>query len=111
VWEQDAFWFSSSVGSRKARNVAADPRCVITTEDAMNPDTVEGRATITRDAADIARLLELMNAKYATGYPPEFLDPDVNATIRVEPSWAFGVVAEHDFTGSPTRWTFGAESG
>jgi hypothetical protein len=34
-----------------------------------------------------------------------FLDPTVNATIRVQPSWAFGI-AHDDFTVSPTRWEF-----
>ena len=33
VWHARALWFSSSRGSRKARNLAADPRCVLTTED------------------------------------------------------------------------------
>jgi PPOX class probable F420-dependent enzyme len=105
VWERDLFWFTSSLRSRKARNVAADPRCVITTEDALNPVTVEGTAQVTRDGDEVGRVLALVNDKYATDYPLEFLDPDVNATIRVRPRWAFGL-AEEDFTGSPTRWSF-----
>lgn len=105
VWKRREFWFTSSLRSRKARNIAADPRCVIATEDALNPVTVEGRALVTREREEIARVLALLNDKYAADYSLEFLDPDVNATIRVRPRWAFGL-AHEDFTGSPTRWSF-----
>jgi len=105
VWDQETFWFSSGLRSRKARNVAGDPRCVITTEDALNPVTVEGSADVVRDADEVARVLGLINDKYLSDLPLEFMDPDVNATIRVRPRWAFGL-AEEDFTGSPTRWSF-----
>jgi hypothetical protein len=44
VWDDEVLWFSSSLGSRKARNVAGDPRCVIATEDANEPVVLEGRA-------------------------------------------------------------------
>lgn len=60
---------------------------------------------VTVASEEIARFLELLNAKYSTDYAVDFLDPAVNATIRVRPTWAFGL-AEADFTGSPTRWRF-----
>src|SRR3977135_2245662 len=44
VWHAGALWLSSSKASRKARNLAADPRCVLTTEDPTNPVVVEGEA-------------------------------------------------------------------
>ena len=105
VWDGEALWFSSSGRSRKARNLAADPRCVVTTEAAEEPVVLEGTAAIVREIGAIERFLELMNAKYASGMTLEFLDPDVNASIRVTPRWAFGI-AHDDFTGSPTRWAF-----
>ncbi len=105
VWDEAVLWFSTGLRSRKARNLARDSRCVVTTEDAANPVVVEGVARITRDPAEIERFLARMNAKYAVDYDLDFLDPDVNATIEVEPRWAFGV-AEGDFAASPTRWTF-----
>jgi hypothetical protein len=105
LWIDGAFWFSSSLGSRKVRNLAADPRCVVTTENAEEPVIVEGTAEVVTDPGALARMLALENAKYATDYSIELLDPAVNATIRVRPSWAFGLV-EEDFTGSPTRWDF-----
>ncbi len=108
VWDAGALWFSSSRGSRKTRNLAADPRCVVTTENAVEPVVVEGVAELVTDAETLARTLALMNAKYHTDYSAELLDPAVNATIRVRPRWAFAL-AEHDFTGSPTRWVFASQ--
>ena len=43
IWNEGALWFSSSKQSRKARNLAADPRCVLTTED---PDVVDSAEPI-----------------------------------------------------------------
>jgi nitroimidazol reductase NimA-like FMN-containing flavoprotein (pyridoxamine 5'-phosphate oxidase superfamily) len=105
VWDGSALWFSSSLRSRKARNIAGDPRCVATTENANEPVVLEGLAAIVAELDAIARVVELMNAKYDSGMTVEFLDPAVNATIRLQPHWAFGI-AHDDFTGSPTRWVF-----
>jgi PPOX class probable F420-dependent enzyme len=102
VWDGEAFWFSSSNRSRKARNLRTDPRCVVSTEDANEPVVIEGSADIVRELDAIARVAELMNGKYG-GITSEFLA--ANATIRVRPQWAFGI-AHDDFTGSPTRWVF-----
>ena len=88
--------------SRKVRNLAGDPRCVVATEDANEPVIVEGSAEGARERAAIARVAELMNAKYG-GITVEFLA--ANATMRVRPRWAFGI-AHDDFTGSPTRWAW-----
>jgi PPOX class probable F420-dependent enzyme len=102
AWDGDAFWFGSSDRSRKARNLGADPRCVVSTEDASEPVVIEGSAEIVRERAAIARAAELLNAKYG-GITVEFLA--ANATIRVRPRRAFGI-AHDDFIGSATRWVF-----
>ena len=108
VWDGDHLWFSSSLGSRKIRNLRADPRCTLTTEDAAAPVVVEGLAEIVTDTPSLERLLALENAKYATDYGIDMLDPERNATVRVWPRWAFGLDSA-DFTGSPTRWMFEEE--
>jgi general stress protein 26 len=90
VWHDGSFWFSSSRRSRKARNLAADPRCMVTTENAVEPVVVEGTAEVVTDPVALTRMLALENAKYATDYAIELLDPAVNATIRVRPRWASG---------------------
>jgi PPOX class probable F420-dependent enzyme len=105
VWDGEALWFSSGGRSRKVRNLAADPRCVVTTEDEEEPVVVEGTAEVVTDAERLQRFIAALNAKYATDYPVGFLDPAVNATIRVPPRWVFGL-SERDFNGSPTRWVF-----
>jgi PPOX class probable F420-dependent enzyme len=106
MWDDSSLWFTSAVGSRKITNLRADPRCVVTTEDAADPVVVEGIATIQSDPARIRRVLDLMNEKYATDLEPAFLDPEVNATVSVRPQRVIGM-RHGDFTGSPTRWTFG----
>lgn len=105
VWLDDAFWFSSSVGSRKMRNLAERPDCVVTTDDPRDPVVLEGHAEPTADPAEIAGFLAVLNAKYAVAYGVDFLDPAVNATVRVRPVQAIGLL-HTDFRGSPTRWRF-----
>src|SRR5947209_18432203 len=69
VWdEQDCFWFTSSVRSRKALNVANDPRCTVATEDEQHPVVLSGAAEIRTSSAELARVLDLINAKYQTDY-------------------------------------------
>ncbi len=105
VWDAGCLWFSSSLGSRKARNLDADPRLTVTTDNALEPVVVEGTAEriVVLDAR--TRFTGLFNAKYSTDYSVDFFDPAVNATYRVTPRWVFGLV-EADFAGSPTRWVF-----
>jgi hypothetical protein len=42
VWQEGAFWFSSSHRSRRARNLATDAGCVVATKHAAEPMVVEG---------------------------------------------------------------------
>jgi PPOX class probable F420-dependent enzyme len=105
VWDESALWFSSAGRSRKIRNLRADPRCVVTTENTWEPVVVEGAAEIVREPEALERFIGLTNTKYETDYGVDFLDPEVNATVRVPPTWAFALT-EDDFEGSPTRWTF-----
>ncbi|MGH9230477.1 MAG: pyridoxamine 5'-phosphate oxidase family protein, partial [Acidimicrobiales bacterium] len=58
-----------------------------------------------RDADAIRGFAERLSTKYETVYGADFFDPDVNATYRMSPTWAFGLL-ESDFEGSPTRWRF-----
>jgi hypothetical protein len=107
MWHEAAFWFSSSRLSRKSVNLLADPRCVVTTEDAANPVVLEGVAELVTDPHDRDVMLALENAKYSTDYGIDTLDPELNSCFRVRPRWVFGLQAG-DFTGSPTRWDFEA---
>jgi nitroimidazol reductase NimA-like FMN-containing flavoprotein (pyridoxamine 5'-phosphate oxidase superfamily) len=106
VWLDGRLWFSSGLRSRKARNLEADPRCTITTDDARRPVVIEGAAERLTDAGPIESFVAAVNAKYDAGLTTGFQDPTVNGTFAVRPVRAFGITAD-DFTGSPTRWTFG----
>ena len=106
VWDEGVLWFSSSLRSRKIRNIVAGSDVSMSTEDPRNPVVLEGSASIVTETPALQRFLDVMNAKYSVSYTMDFMDPAKNATVRVRPRWAFGV-ADGDFTTSPTRWEFG----
>jgi PPOX class probable F420-dependent enzyme len=110
VFVDGALWFSSSRGSRKARNLAANPACAITTDNAYEPVVIEGTAELVQDLSAIGGFVTAVNDKYRTGYSIDFFNPAENACFRVRPGWAFGLI-EADFTGSPTRWVFAPDKG
>jgi len=105
VWLDGRLWFSSSLASRKARNLAADPRCTITTCDARDPVVLEGVAQRSTEPVAIGAFLDAVNAKYDVALERDFLDPGINGSYAVRPVRAFAV-NHGDFTGSPTRWRF-----
>ena len=105
VWLQERLWFSSSLQSRKARNLDADPRCTLTTDDTQNPVVVEGVAERVTDRGAIEPFRLAVNAKYDADLTADFLDPAVNGSYAVRPVRAFAL-SHDDFTGSPTRWRF-----
>jgi Pyridoxamine 5'-phosphate oxidase len=103
LWHAGAFHFSTAGGSRKARNLAADPRCVVTPENAAQSVVVEGTAGRVMEADRLKQLYTLYERKYASGFP----DPDGNPVFRVEPRVVFGIIEQaEDFAGRATRWTF-----
>ncbi len=104
VWAQGAAWISSSRESRKARNIAGDPRAVLTTDNPRQPVVVEG--VVERVVGDnaIEGFTTWVNTKYRTDLAVDFFAE--NACFRLEPLWAFGL-DDADFTGTPTRWAFG----
>jgi PPOX class probable F420-dependent enzyme len=106
VWLDDRLWFSSSLGSRKARNLAAEPRCTLTTDDALNPVVVDGVAERVTGTGPIAAFVDAVNGKYDADMTVEFQDPAVNGTFAVRPITVIALT-HGDFQGSPTRWRFG----
>jgi general stress protein 26 len=103
VWHESSIWFSSSGRSRKTTNLRAEPRCTVATDDPLEPIVLDGIAEAVTDLGVLAVILELENAKYATNYGIELLDPELNTCFRVRPVGAFGL-DQADFTGSPTHW-------
>jgi nitroimidazol reductase NimA-like FMN-containing flavoprotein (pyridoxamine 5'-phosphate oxidase superfamily) len=105
VWHTGGLWFSSSNGSRKARNLAGQPRCSLATGDPLEPVVVHGQARRVTDPAALAAMLAAENAKYGTSYGPDMVDPASNSVLCLRPEWVFALDSR-DFTGSPTRFTF-----
>jgi len=99
VWVDGRFYFSTGATSRKARNLAANPSCVICTEDSAESVIVEGTAA----AADAARI-EAVAPFYAKKYKPWKLDPKMGPVFEVRPRVAFGL-REKTFK-AMTRWMF-----
>jgi general stress protein 26 len=102
IWVEGRFYFSTGRRSRKARNLAAHPSCIVCSEKAAAAAIVEGTASEVTDAAAIARL----GPAYHRKYKPWKLDPEMGPIFEVRPRVAFGMW-EKSFT-SATRWTFDA---
>lgn len=105
VWYSDELWFSAGLRSRKIRNIQAGSAVSVSTEDPRNPVVVDGTAEIVTETAALQRFIDAVNFKYETDYSVDFLDPEENASVRVCPTSVFGL-ADGDFSGSPTRWSF-----
>lgn len=103
VWISDRFYFSTAPGSRKARNLARDPRCTITTEMAEEAVIVEGAVKLEKDRKVLAAFKRAYDKKYNW-------DMGTEGILRLDPRVAFGFI-EHSnkFHATATRWTFAAK--
>jgi PPOX class probable F420-dependent enzyme len=105
LWHRGQLWFSSSNGSRKARNLRREPRCTLSTDNPLEPVVVQGRARRVEGRDELVAMLDAENAKYGTAYGMEMVDPELNSVFALMPEWVFALDSS-DFTGSPTRFTF-----
>ena len=112
VWLDDTFYFSTGHRSRKACNLAADPRCVVCPERADQPVILEGVAEQITAPELLRQVADAISAKYQWRMEP------TQAGVRDEygnegpvfaghPRTAFGF--SEDLTGSATRWLFDTE--
>src|SRR5215210_7714207 len=122
-WIDGAFHFLAGEGTRKARNLAAEERCVIGTANLTIPSmdaVVEGHARRVTDEATVRRLAQAFGGE---GWPLEARGSDIfgphgptagpppYAIYRLEPTKAFAQpgmfgMFETDQSHEPTRWTF-----
>jgi len=103
LWIDSAFYFSSGRQSRKARNLSANPHCVVSTEHAEEAVTVEGVAEEITDRESLKPFYEAYKAKYGWDMEQEGFANEPVYIVR--PRVVFGI-RERDFTNSATRWTF-----
>jgi hypothetical protein len=100
LWFDRQFYFSTGAKSRKARNLAVTPRCVVCTEQANAAVIVEGSACRTREPSLLKRFAALYQKKYGWD-----MSDSAEPVYAVSPRVAFGLY-ERKFTGSATRWKF-----
>jgi PPOX class probable F420-dependent enzyme len=115
-WLDGTFWFETGLSSRKARNLARDPRCTLSVALHDADVVLEGTATVVRDPSDVERLAEEF---VAGGWPcrvddsGQALTADFSAPSAGPPPWhlfrmdirrATALVTVEP--GGATRWTF-----
>ena len=101
-WLDGTFHFSTGGGSRKARNLAADPRCAVTPEHADESVVVEGVASrVTDPAGPRPPCWRPTGDKYGSGFP----DPLQHPVFTVHPRVVFGVIERR--SSSPHRHPLG----
>lgn len=100
LWIDDTFRFSTGKTSRKAKNLAAQPRCVVVPEDGEEAVMVEGLASPLSGKEQLAAFFAAYQVKY--DYDVSSMDGPLYV---VTPSVVYGQI-EKTFTKSATRWTF-----
>ena len=100
LWLNGAFYFSTGKQSRKAQNLAKNPRCIVCTEDVDEAVIVEGQASLTKDTPQLKFF-----ANYEKKYKWDMSAMQEEPVYQVRPRRACGLY-EKKFMGAATRWTF-----
>jgi general stress protein 26 len=100
LWLDGAFLFSTGKSSRKGKNLAKTPRCVIGTEKAHEAVVVEGEIEINSNP----KLRKKFNNAYQKKYKWDMSTFDEPVYV-MRPRIAFGLY-EKEFMGTATRWQF-----
>ena len=110
VWLNDRLCFSTGRRSRKARNLAENPRCSVSTERADEPVIMEGIAERITEPDFLKQYADAISAKYkwdtqptTEGVKDEFGNEGPVFAVRPQRAFGFG----EDLPGSATRWIFG----
>jgi hypothetical protein len=112
VWVDGALCFSAGETSRKGKNLARDPRCVVTAGSRRALDlVVEGEAAKVTGDAKVDRVADAFASKYewhfavrdGVAYDESLPGPLVYGFYEVKPTRAFGYGADGM---TATRWRF-----
>jgi PPOX class probable F420-dependent enzyme len=120
VWADGALWFETGDGTRKARNLARDPRCTVSVALREFDLVVDGQAEKVVDPATVAR----MAARWAAGGWPCRVDEtgmaltaNYSAQSAGPPPWYVyrltlrrATAIETVEPGRATRWTFSSSA-
>src|SRR5882762_11888040 len=106
LWIDGRFLFSTGSKSRKARNLAKNPKCVVCTEDAHEAVIVEGIAEVA-DVPARRKMIPVYEKKYK--WDLSTMKDDLvsmkEPVFAVRPRVVFGLW-EKEFMGKSTRWRF-----
>jgi len=106
LWQEGRLLFSTGSKSRKARNLAENPNCIVCTELASEAVIVEGIAEMA-DVSARRKFLPTYERKYKFdmgGMKQDILSLK-EPVFAVRPRVVFGLW-EKDFIGKSTRWKF-----
>jgi general stress protein 26 len=104
--DEGSFWFSCAPSSRKARNIAANPKVVVAADATVEVVSVDGTARLLQ-GSDAGDAVDAYVAKYWPGEDPEphaaFLNS--HSIYAVTPDRAYGIIEREDeFAQKATRW-------
>jgi nitroimidazol reductase NimA-like FMN-containing flavoprotein (pyridoxamine 5'-phosphate oxidase superfamily) len=114
VWLEDAAYFTTGADERKAKNLALNPSCILTTgcnllEEGLDV-VVEGKARRIEDVARLRRVAEAYESKYGSTWHFDVRngafhsdDGSESLVFEVAPTTAFGF-GKGEY--SQTRWRF-----
>jgi hypothetical protein len=100
LWLEGAVLWSTDDGSRKGRNLRANPAVVVHLESGDDAVMLEGTAETADDVALLAKFADSYQAKY--GFRP---DPSQGGVYALRPSVVLAWT-EKDFPNTATRWDF-----
>lgn len=116
VWAEDTMWFVTGPGSRKARNLLANPGCTVSGRLPGIDVVLEGHAERVTDADALGRLAavyreagwpaEVEGDAFTAPYSAPSAGPPPWALYRVTLYTAFGVATTEPHGAS--RWRFGS---
>ena len=106
LWQDGRFLFSTGSKSRKAKNLATNPKCIVCTQDAAEAVILEGVAEIA-DVAARRKLIPIYQRKYdwdLSSMKEDMLSMK-EPVFSVRPRVVFALWEEH-FQEKSTRWQF-----
>ncbi|HEY4900717.1 MAG TPA: pyridoxamine 5'-phosphate oxidase family protein [Terriglobales bacterium] len=100
IWLENAYYFSTGPTTRKSKNLAANPNCIVCNDNVEEAVIVEGEAR----QLGVPDIPEKAFALYQKKYGWK-LDPEMGPVFKVTPRAVFAM-PEELFPAGATRWLF-----
>jgi nitroimidazol reductase NimA-like FMN-containing flavoprotein (pyridoxamine 5'-phosphate oxidase superfamily) len=110
VWGDGKFYLSAGAGTQKAKNLARDPRCVVTVSAPRTDVVVECEARIVRDDEELQRIAilfkdwgpEVRDGAFWHEYSAPSAGPPPWDVYEITPITIYGMATDEPF--GATRW-------